>query len=392
VTTVRFKGLVSLAEAVRKEIGRGLTPSAKVDVRLRVERAVGEVDRILRERRARVSQLAIPSKRAYQFLAGIRWEAIAETVEAESAASRPANGAVRWTGLGPFAERVMTRLGSRDVSEREIAEVTRAIASMSGRIEQSLRRSSAGPEHLTPATREWRGWFAWMAVEGNVRAYVSAARGASGVLEGASRRAGEPLAASIQFRPMRQIYKMRTRGGRATLGLPTPMVRFDAGDFEMLADLIYTHDRRDAKRRVVERMRSEQYVALADELEALAGVIDGARGAFHDLAASFERVNATYFDGQLGRPRLTWSRSFTGRKFGHYDELRDWVMVSSTLDHHDVPAFVVDYLMFHELLHKKHGIRWVNGRGHAHTREFYAEERRFPRFAEADAWLTKLAK
>jgi hypothetical protein len=121
-------------------------------------------------------------------------------------------------------------------------------------------------------------------------------------------------------------------------------------------------------------------------------VTDSTRGAFFDLGDSFDRVNARYFGGEMKRPRLTWSRSFTRRKFGHYDHVKDWVMVSSTLDQPQVPEFVVDFLMYHELLHKKHGIHWVNGRGLAHTRAFYADERRFERFDEAEAWLKKLAR
>ena len=62
----------------------------------------------------------------------------------------------------------------------------------------------------------------------------------------------------------------------------------------------------------------------------------------------------------IQRPGLVWSRQLTGRKFGHYDFIQDTVMLSRTLDHHDVPALLVDYIMYHELLHKKHGIRWVN--------------------------------
>ena len=48
--------------------------------------------------------------------------------------------------------------------------------------------------------------------------------------------------------------------------------------------------------------------------------------------------------------------------------------------------------MYHELLHKKHGIRWVNERGRGAARDFYAEERRFERYQEAEDWLTKLAR
>jgi hypothetical protein len=169
------------------------------------------------------------------------------------------------------------------------------------------------------------------------------------------------------------------------------MISFDEQGFADLAALISRRDH-DARRRLEERMRADAYQDLAEDLEGLSGVVEGTRGAFHDLAQSFDRVNQAYFEGGMARPRLTWSRSFTGRKFGHYDHVKNWVMVSSTLDRAQVPAFVVDYLMFHELLHKKHGVRWVNGRGHAHTREFYADEHRFERYQEADDWLNKLAR
>jgi hypothetical protein len=140
-------------------------------------------------------------------------------------------------------------------------------------------------------------------------------------------------------------------------------------------------------------MRGEDYAELRGELEALGGVVEQTRGAVHDLAESFARVNAQYFGEAMARPHLSWSRSLTRRKFGHYDHVRDWVMVSSTLDQPHVPEFVVDFLMYHELLHKQHGIRWsAGGRGYAHTAAFYADERRFKRFREAEAWLEKLAK
>jgi len=93
----------------------------------------------------------------------------------------------------------------------------------------------------------------------------------------------------------------------------------------------------------------------------------------------------------MQRPRLTWNQSITAHKFGHYNYSTDTVMISRTLDHSAVPAFVVDHVMHHELLHKKHGLRWHNGRGHAHTPEFRREERMFPQYAEADEFLRRLA-
>ena len=103
------------------------------------------------------------------------------------------------------------------------------------------------------------------------------------------------------------------------------------------------------------------------------------------------RVNAAYFGVALARPRLVWNRALTGRKFGHYRRSTDTVMLSVSLDAADVPAWVVDFVMYHELLHKKHGIALVNGRRFEHTAAFRAEERRFAECDQADRFLKDLA-
>jgi hypothetical protein len=184
---------------------------------------------------------------------------------------------------------------------------------------------------------------------------------------------------------------MREKPDHAQVIFPTPMIRFDNAAFDDLAKMIRAKDPL-ARKRVIQRMHADDYADLQDELEALGGVVEQTRGAAHHLAESFDRVNREYFAGTMGRPHLSWSRALTRRKFGHYDHVRDWVMISSTLDQPQVPALVVDFLMYHELLHKKHGIRWsTGGRGYAHTAIFYADERKFARYDDAERWLKRLA-
>ena len=192
---------------------------------------------------------------------------------------------------------------------------------------------------------------------------------------------------------MRGIYQLRHNAAARTarLNLPTPMITCDASVFAALAEMVFGTES-DARRRVITAMTAEPYQAIRAELELLGGIHEQTRGTTHDLAASFDRVNITYFAATIPRPRLTWSRDFTGRKFGHYDWINDTIMVSSTLDRGDVPAFVVDFIVYHEALHKKHGLAWSNGRGYAHTAEFYAEEKRFAEYAQAESMLDRLVR
>ena len=67
-------------------------------------------------------------------------------------------------------------------------------------------------------------------------------------------------------------------------------------------------------------------------------------------------------------------------------------MVSQSLDDEKVPPFVLDYLVYHELLHKKHGLTWTSARRMAHTPAFKADEKQFPDYAAAKALINKIAR
>jgi len=136
------------------------------------------------------------------------------------------------------------------------------------------------------------------------------------------------------------------------------------------------------------------YYQSARELLEYLGIQKGsfAKGSVHDLIESFKRVNLAYFDKQISEPHLVWNNRMTVRKFGHYQWDTDTVMISRSLDQRRVPAFVVDYVMYHELLHKKLGARLVNSRRMVHTSLFHQEEAKFARLDEAQKHLNKISR
>jgi hypothetical protein len=143
---------------------------------------------------------------------------------------------------------------------------------------------------------------------------------------------------------------------------------------------------------ISEYAASDDFSELLFEIESFASPPAlPAKGRAHDLDESFERVNKKYFDGRLAKPSLVWNRTLTMRKFGHYQPSRDTLMLSISLDDSRVPAFVIDFVMYHELLHKKHGAASVNGRRQAHSPIFRADERLFTQFDEATHHLYQLA-
>ena len=116
-----------------------------------------------------------------------------------------------------------------------------------------------------------------------------------------------------------------------------------------------------------------------------------ARGRHYDLEEVFRRVNADHFEGRLGRPVLAWNTVPARRKLGRYQFATDTVVLSRILDSPTVPTWVVDFIMYHELLHKSLGLRMTNGRQRAHTADFRQAEKAFPRYAEATAFIKRLS-
>ena len=114
------------------------------------------------------------------------------------------------------------------------------------------------------------------------------------------------------------------------------------------------------------------------------------QGHVYDLDEIFEDLNARFFHGLLARPRMSWSQTRTRRMLGHYDPAHNAIIISRIFDHFAVPRYAVEYVVYHEMLHLKHPVKLRGSRRCVHSSEFQAEEKLFPRLAEANAFLKRL--
>jgi len=112
-------------------------------------------------------------------------------------------------------------------------------------------------------------------------------------------------------------------------------------------------------------------------------------GETYDLDKIFTDLNRRYFRGRLEKPTLTWSSRHTYRILGHHDSTHKTVVVSRSLDTRDVPKYVVEHVVFHEMLHVHHPTQHINGRRYNHTPEFRRDEEKFEYFQEAERWIER---
>jgi predicted metal-dependent hydrolase len=114
------------------------------------------------------------------------------------------------------------------------------------------------------------------------------------------------------------------------------------------------------------------------------------RGHYYDLETIFEDLNTRFFHGLMARPQMSWSQTKTRRILGHYDPAHNAIIISRIFDHPAMPRYVLEYIVYHEMLHLKHPVRLRGSRRCVHSAEFQAEEKLFPQVDEANAFLKRL--
>jgi hypothetical protein len=118
--------------------------------------------------------------------------------------------------------------------------------------------------------------------------------------------------------------------------------------------------------------------------------ISGPQGDLHNLEEIFERLNARFFDGLLGRPLLGWSRGASRNQLGHFDPSHNAIVISRIFDRPRTPALALEYVMFHEMLHLRYPVDHTKARRCVHTTEFKEAEKQFPDWKEAKEILKRL--
>ncbi len=386
---IRFSGIVRLANSIQRELSGPVSAQRIEFLRVRVSKTVELVENTLRKHGTSLHAIPGPTRRAFDFLRTIQFDRVSFATDGPARTPgqrlviRGLIGRVEW-----IAEDIARRAKQPgETCEESFVRIRRMLAG----IDSTKEQSSAHLEHLTNRNREHLAWLKFLSDQDNFVDYLEALRRATAIFDSLANQEQWPRPIVVHFRPTHSVYRVRVAEGRTRALLPTPMISLDEAGFAELGRAMFGRKNRKRSAAVHAILLSEPYQELQAELEALGGVVEESRGMIHDLSQSFDRVNATYFAGQMPRPHLTWNRSITAGKFGHYNYSSDTVMISRSLDRLQVPDFVVDHVMHHELLHKKHGLRWHQGRGHAHTADFRNEERQFARYVEADQFLRRLA-
>jgi len=115
-------------------------------------------------------------------------------------------------------------------------------------------------------------------------------------------------------------------------------------------------------------------------------------GNHRDLGEVFDYVNGCYFSGGLRRPDLAWTKESPSSRLGFYFKALNLLAANRVLDSERVPRYVLEFVVYHELLHEVMNPKGTATRSIHHTKEFKERERQFSMYSEAEDWLLRLSR
>lgn len=388
---LKIKGLVRVFNHVRFQLQSGLRPVEVESFRNQVSTTIRDVEEICRRHKTTPEQLPGPSRLAYQFLKNLDLNNLPVSQQEASVAAKPAFKIRNVVKIGEqLAERIWQNLGTLLVTPSACAQLRQDMETHATAIERICQQHGQTPAVLETPSRQAYCWLKFLCVEENLTAHLEALHHARKIINDQHLRHPQPIHIHLIFQ--NAIWRRNEYRNAVVVKVNQGFLNADQLVWRAIIQAVLVQREAENGHLVQEFTLTDDFSETLFELESFAVPSTPiARGHVHDLDESFARVNVAYFQRQFPKPTLIWNRTLTASKFGHYQPSSDTVMISVSLDDAKIPAYVLDFVMYHELLHKKHGVMIVNGRRLSHSFAFREDERRFAQYAQAEIELKELA-
>jgi hypothetical protein len=413
---LRISGLVRAQRWAEETLVQGLAEEEIQPFQAWLTSIVTQVETVCQKYQISPQDLPAPSKRAYEYLKALNTpeltQRLARTPEKKKKVSKAQanshnaeNGAVRLRNLITIIENLQVMLyvvaQVKPGSEVDLHQATKPILDkIQGHvkdIEELCRRSGSNPQGLPdPSLRAYQ-WLGFLSEARHLNAHIRALRDL--VVQVESLRPKFPkrlrsMPVEVRFYNLPALYRSQVKDERLLLSANEAFIEAPAIVMENMLFSVLLPKKRQIPHRLAVRRYAETkaFATLAQQVSGSSAEAknEHSRGRFFDLVAVFQRVNRQYFNDQMDTPRLVWGQRLARRKLGHYQPATDTVQVNKALDDPNVPKYVVDFIVYHELLHKQLGIKVSGGRSYSHTPAFKKAERRFRKFEEAQEFLKSL--
>lgn len=392
---IRIQGIVKAAQIARSQLQAGVPPSRLPSFQEFIQETLGKIDEICANANMSPAQLPTPSRKAYEFLAQIDLSNLpVASVNSPSVCVQPIRLKNIRNQQQQFLAAIASIAANPQNSHSEKQQLLQNLQDTVATIERICTQHNGTPALLNKTSRQTYAWLKFLTDKANLDRHISATKQTQNQAEELlwTQLKHPCKTIAVELTNMTHLYKGKIGTSKATAQINQAFINANNDILAALVRLAFLGKNLEDSQAIKEYALSEEYSEVVLELDLIADTeTENPQGKCYNLDLLFQTLNREYFGGKMVKPRLSWNRSFTTRKFGHYERGRDRVVLSISLDSDRVPQYVVEFVLYHELLHKQHEGKWVNGRLNVHTPEFRQDEQKFRKYKEADRWLTKLA-
>ncbi|MBW4685354.1 MAG: SprT-like domain-containing protein [Komarekiella atlantica HA4396-MV6] len=292
-----------------------------------------------------------------------------------------------------LSQKIFNSTSKSTIDSAQMYQIIQILVGAVTTIEQICFNQQATPANLTRSSRKIYSWMKFLTDERNLKLHLTSTFRMQQISKEILSKYGQKsIQLMIEFTNLELLYKVKKSSGVVNIIINEGFINASDEVLQALVKSTLFGKSQDNTRLIRSFANSEEYSDVLLELDLIAEVsAENPQGNFYNLNELFDKLNREYFAANLAKPRLAWSQINTYRKFGHYEPAKDRVVISLTLDDANIPEFVIEFVLYHELLHKYHGAKWVQDRKIFHTKDFRVSESKFKFYQEALRWLDKLA-
>ena len=395
---VRISGIVKTAERVKSQLQHGINPQEVDSFKAFVIKSLHTIDRICTESNTTPDRLPTRSRKAYYYLKNMDWHNLPLTdrltKEPNLASTSAPTPTLRIKNIVKQQKNIQQQIGQlkSNHTDSQLESIGQALTECVREIDRICQQNQLTPAALTMPSRKAYAWMKFLTDKDNLKSHIQTTQKIKMLAHRAIKaQKSDILEIQVTITNYNGLYKYKqNRQGNIELQLSEGFIQAEDKILQAIINTAIQGNNPQDKQLIRHFSSTEAYSDIILELDLIADLdAETPQGNYYDLEALFHPINQEYFAGEMAKPRLTWNKTLTHRKLGHYEPLRDRVVMSRTLDSSHVPQMVVELVLYHELLHKHHGAKLLNGKRMVHTPEFRRSERQFRHYQEAQQWLER---
>jgi len=274
---------------------------------------------------------------------------------------------------------------SLKINQASFADIRADIFDLKNKIEKLCKKNKGTPSDLgTPTYRQYL-WVRFLSNANNLLLHLKGLQTFHKIIKNQNTQKNSVNQIQIKIEYSGYLYQRKTSRGNTTLLINACFVNANEQIKQKLINAAFAKRRNKASEEIKSYANSDLYIEMGKRIagDPIANSLS-CKGKYYDLARLFHNINSQYFDAKLPQPRLVWSSSRAQRRLGYYHPEIHTIAINKKFDSRHTSQILIDYILYHEMLHQFFGIEHRNGRRYAHTTAFHKAEKNFKGYKEAE--------